>query len=156
MIILPQRPSGYTIFCDDVREEITGKMTFVGVYSGSLVVKALTPLQLPVLCCNVTVALEEQGLPNGGRLEVRKLYEDGTSDLLSVADIPEVLPANVEPSRIIAPSVNANITINVTMRMAPYLVNEEHTVIVSLIVGDDDYRLGGINVLTENPDASEA
>lgn len=38
---------GYTIFCDDIRDEIGGKLTFVGVYSAALIVHTDFPLHLP-------------------------------------------------------------------------------------------------------------
>jgi len=32
------KPTGQTIFCDDIRQEIGGKLTFVGVYSNSMII----------------------------------------------------------------------------------------------------------------------
>lgn len=39
--------SGYTIFCDDVRQEIGGKVTLVGMYAGRLITDI--PVMLPKL-----------------------------------------------------------------------------------------------------------
>lgn len=41
------------IFCDDVRQETSGKLIFVGVYTGMLVVPKL-PTTLPKLCVLLT------------------------------------------------------------------------------------------------------
>jgi hypothetical protein len=38
---------GYTIFCDDVRQELGGKISFIGVYSGTMFVHGEFPLTLP-------------------------------------------------------------------------------------------------------------
>ena len=38
-----------SIYCDDIRQEISGQRTFVGVYSGALFVKSL-PVTLPKFC----------------------------------------------------------------------------------------------------------
>jgi hypothetical protein len=48
MTILPS-PNiyGYTIFCDDVRQELGGKTSFIGVYSGMMLVHGEFPLTLP-------------------------------------------------------------------------------------------------------------
>lgn len=43
-----------TIFCDDIRHEINGKTSFIGVYSGDLFVKTF-PVILPKLCLAVKV-----------------------------------------------------------------------------------------------------
>jgi len=44
-----------TIFCDDIRQEVSGKISYIGVYSGVLFVKAF-PATLPKLCIAVKVA----------------------------------------------------------------------------------------------------
>jgi hypothetical protein len=41
---------GHVIFCDDVRREIDGKLTLVGVYNGNLTVFGGFPAVLPKLC----------------------------------------------------------------------------------------------------------
>jgi hypothetical protein len=41
---------GHVVFCDDVRREIDGKLTLVGVYSGNLTVFGGFPAVLPRLC----------------------------------------------------------------------------------------------------------
>lgn len=41
---------GHVVFCDDVRQEIDGKLTLVGVYNGNLTVFGGFPAVLPRLC----------------------------------------------------------------------------------------------------------
>jgi hypothetical protein len=43
-------PFGYTVFSDDIREEVGEKLTFVGVYTRSMIVNADLPLDLPKFC----------------------------------------------------------------------------------------------------------
>ena len=43
-----------TIFCDDIRHEINGKISYIGVYSSDLIVPSL-PVTLPKLCLSVKV-----------------------------------------------------------------------------------------------------
>lgn len=38
---------GYTIFCDDIRAEVDGKVTYVGAYSGTMFVRGTFPVTLP-------------------------------------------------------------------------------------------------------------
>jgi len=40
-------PIGFTIFCDDIREETGGKTTFVGAYDAVMVIHAAFPTMLP-------------------------------------------------------------------------------------------------------------
>jgi hypothetical protein len=52
-----------TIFCDDIRHEVGGKLSYIGVYSGRLLVPGF-PLSLPKLCVAVrAVAPRAQPLP---------------------------------------------------------------------------------------------
>lgn len=43
-----------TIFCDDIRQEINGKISYIGVYSGYLFVQQF-PVTLPKLCVDIKV-----------------------------------------------------------------------------------------------------
>ena len=43
-----------TIYCDDIRKEVNGKLSYIGVYSGSLYVKKF-PITLPKLALSVKV-----------------------------------------------------------------------------------------------------
>jgi hypothetical protein len=43
-----------TVFCDDIRQEVGGKLSLIGVYSGGLLVSAF-PVTLPKLCLFVRV-----------------------------------------------------------------------------------------------------
>ncbi|OAI06751.1 DUF6941 family protein [Methylomonas methanica] len=43
-----------TIFCDDIRHELGGKLSYIGVYSGRLFLPTF-PLTLPKLCLSINV-----------------------------------------------------------------------------------------------------
>ncbi len=45
----------HTLYCDDVRQEVNGKMTFVGAYQGELNVQRAENTVLPKLCIVVNV-----------------------------------------------------------------------------------------------------
>jgi hypothetical protein len=42
-------PHGFTIFCDDLREEVSGKTTYVGVYQDVMYVFGALPVMVPKL-----------------------------------------------------------------------------------------------------------
>ncbi len=46
-------PIAYTIFCDDLRQEVGNKVSYMGVYQGMMFVPAF-PVALPKLCAAVT------------------------------------------------------------------------------------------------------
>ena len=44
---MAENPSGYTIFCDDIRQELGGKLSYIGVYSSILYLSGGFPATLP-------------------------------------------------------------------------------------------------------------
>jgi hypothetical protein len=56
MVLLPAPDVyGYTIFCDDIRYEIGGKVSFIGSYSGTMILHDVFPAMLPMLAMGVTL-----------------------------------------------------------------------------------------------------
>lgn len=43
-------PYGYTIFCDDIRTEISKKLIFIGVYAGQMSIHRELPWKMPKFC----------------------------------------------------------------------------------------------------------
>lgn len=46
-IIKPSTPSGWSVFCDDVRREENGKWFFIGVYEAEMLISPSFPASLP-------------------------------------------------------------------------------------------------------------
>jgi hypothetical protein len=46
---------GYSIFCDDIRNEAGGKLSFIGCYNGIILISGQFPLVLPNLCVHVHI-----------------------------------------------------------------------------------------------------
>ena len=75
-------------FCDDIREEVGGKLSFMGIYSGDMIVPGF-PVVLPKLCININVVspIDE---PVVELLQV-SLYQDGLdSPILTDGPFPVV------------------------------------------------------------------
>jgi hypothetical protein len=46
---------GYSIFCDDIRNEAGGKLSFIGCYNGVIFISDPFPLVLPKLCVHIHI-----------------------------------------------------------------------------------------------------
>ncbi len=46
---------GYSIFCDDIRNEAGGKLSFIGCYNGVIFISGRFPLVLPKLCVHIHI-----------------------------------------------------------------------------------------------------
>ncbi|MDQ6435531.1 hypothetical protein RB623_15850 [Mesorhizobium sp. LHD-90] len=53
-------PYGVTIFCDDIRSEIGGKHTLVGVYGSNLIIKKAKPAILPLISVAATIVIPNE------------------------------------------------------------------------------------------------
>jgi hypothetical protein len=46
---------GYSIFCDDIRNEVGGKLSFIGCYNAIMFVSGEFPLTLPKFCIHMHI-----------------------------------------------------------------------------------------------------
>lgn len=66
---MESRPA-FCIFCDDVREEVGGKVSMMGTYGSELIVNAPFPYQAPKFCINVYVISAIEDPPKSLRIRV--------------------------------------------------------------------------------------
>jgi hypothetical protein len=105
----------HAIFCDDIRQEIGNKVSFMGCYQGELFVP-FVPLMLPKLCVQVTVATTvERPLK---ALTVR--LDQGTNQLavieISGDELARAIPPATEDKTRLAASVG--------VMLAPFTITE--------------------------------
>lgn len=146
MIINPTAPGGYTVFCDDIRHEITGKTTLVGVYNGQLIVSGSLPVTLPQICAAITLRL----LPPEERVKpIIKIFRSDQEDPLFVceADIEPVEPQLIpERPPHLEPDAVTFMQIGVTALMQGLVINEPCALKVRAFIGDDEVRLGSLQI----------
>lgn len=79
---------GMTIFCDDVREEVGGKKTFVGCYLDVMKFLEPYPVLIPTFVMHATILepFEDANVP----MNVKVIYEklDGQEIVMFDADLP--------------------------------------------------------------------
>jgi len=75
-----------TLFCDDIRHEVGGKLSYIGVYSGGLFVRAF-PVTLPKLCLSVRVITPANAPLRALTLRVLKDEETLQELILDDADL---------------------------------------------------------------------
>jgi hypothetical protein len=80
-IIKRQIPSGYVIFCDDVRQEINGKTIFIGVYHGN---------DMTVLADSWSVTIP--------KLSIVIAYHENIDTFISMNEVRVYLPGEPEDS----------------------------------------------------------
>lgn len=84
-----QTSYGYTIFCDDVRLEIGGKYSLMGVYSGVMYVSGTFPVRLPKFFVSTAILIFPKDLPVK-EMELLIFWPGNEDD--DAPDICEVVP----------------------------------------------------------------
>ncbi|MHB8409003.1 MAG: DUF6941 family protein [Acidiferrobacterales bacterium] len=72
-----------SLFCDDIRHEVGGKLSYIGVYSGVLLVPAF-PAMLPKLCLSVKIVTPADDPLRS--LTLRVLKDDAVLHQIVVSD----------------------------------------------------------------------
>lgn len=72
----------FTIFSDDVRHEISGKTSYIGVYSGKLLAKSF-PTILPKLCITLKITTPAS---NPFKSLTAKIYKD--DEVIATGELP--------------------------------------------------------------------
>jgi hypothetical protein len=154
VIINPNTPSGYTIFCDDIRHEVTGKTTLVGVYNNQLIVTGITPVTIPQICAAITLRI----LPPEKPLNpVIKIFRNDQTDPLFVFEA-DIEPA--ENSLIPAPMPNMEsdsvtfLQIGITAQMQAITIDESCTLRVRAFIENDEVRLGSLQIVVNSVSSS--
>jgi hypothetical protein len=142
-VIYPRLPSGFTIFCDDIRHEVSGKATFVGAYADTMYINGQLPAILPKLAIMIVYREEPQSLePVQVKVFLPGDDYDAPAVVFEFTPEPELIPEQ---------------TGDFLMREARFLwetvgviIKETGQIRVRAFRGDDEIRLGALEV-TLNP-----
>lgn len=95
MLILPTNPSGFSIFCDDIRYELSGKQLLLGVYDSAMMIASPAPAVIPQLCVMTTMRFDDKMLPKQAILKI--IFEDENFVEQDIAVIEMELPVEISP-----------------------------------------------------------
>jgi hypothetical protein len=148
-------PTGFTIFCDDIREEVNGKVSLIGCYGSELIVQGATfPLILPKLGFHVTVRLPT-GTPN---LPFKfMVYLPGDAEdhpsINSETTIPDELfaehrvkPRDPKWEKMMGDGPRVT-SLRQHFVLSPLVINEEGFIRVRVIHGDARIRAGALKII---------
>ena len=153
MIIEPKPPYGYTIFCDDIRQEVNGKTTHVGIYAGEMSIVSEGNAVIPQLCALLVYRdLPDTMLTRPVLYKLIRSSDKGEQVLLEA-------PFNPPPDLKIreAPQIGrqdgTNFTeIRLEAKLAPFIVEESCLLKSRIYVGDDEVLCGALRVILVTPD----
>jgi hypothetical protein len=132
-------PSLRVLFCDDVRQEVGNKLSYLGVYGGNLVVPAF-PTNLVKLCCVFSLNLPSKAAPKSVTF---KLLRD--EDVIFEADMP---PEHIKSLEALAVSGSATqaLTTGTVAQFVSFPITHACALKARAIVDGKEIRGGGIDL----------
>lgn len=147
MITNPTLPYGFAIFCDDVRNEINGKTTFVGTYSQKLFFHGAPPAGLPLLSVCTWYRFAPTEVPLS--LEFRLVYEavSGEETLLQsvIIELPEEKP-EIAPLKVSDEHAQRYLELRHIAQLRDVHFTEPGRLKVRVYDGDREVRIGTLHV----------
>lgn len=148
MIINPSLPGGHVIFCDDIRHEVSGKVTFVGAYSNTMYINGSLPAVLPKLCMGIVYREEPDSLEP---VKIRASMPSDEGDIL-------LAEFEFQPQADMIPPPSDEFTFREARFLfeAPnFIVPHEGKILVRAHRGEDEIRLARLTIVL-NPELTNA
>ncbi len=150
--IAPVTPYGYTIFCDDVRQETGGKTSHMGVYTGKLILNAPLPVSLPKFCLVVYYFERPDESTEPVNLHV---YMPGDAENAPTYNkempIDDVRSQTLEPE---TPGSDPLVNLIAHLTITPFALTSEGRIRVRAYRGDLEVRLGTLTVIAGQAEES--
>ncbi|MDN4052523.1 hypothetical protein QPK32_05510 [Massilia sp. YIM B02763] len=138
-------PYIHAIFCDDVRTEIGGKLSLMGIYQGSLQISAAAfPVVIPKIC-----AVVEARTPATSPLEKLHIKVLLDETILAEEDFSSDQLASLKSD-----DTSQYATAGIIFSIQPFVVSKSGILRVRAETADGEIGVGGIKVnlsSTENP-----
>jgi len=143
-------PYGITIFCDDIREELNGKISLIGCYGPDLQFFGNAPVVLPKLAFHIIVRLPcDKPIPPLKLIVFFPGDKDEQPTMLVELPVPENLKqepeSGLEPNVLIPDGMRTYI-LRQHFILSPVQITQEGFIRVRLMYGDDKIRLGVLKV----------
>lgn len=146
MKIGPALPQGSVIFCDDIRQEIGGKRSIMGMYDAEMSFTDNPPYILPTFCALITWKWDMTVPPSSIKFALFKDVEAVTEELFSAeVELPEPPPIEFHPnaSDPDAPRVGQ---MQFVAKFAGFQLDANCILRMRAFIGDDEHRIGGLRI----------
>ena len=135
----------HAIFCDDIRQEVGGKTTMVGIYTGQLAASEI-PCVLPKICLALSLVTPKgrnfEKITVAGNFNDVEIFKMG----LSKHQIEEIMahaPDRAEPASFF--------TVQLMAILSPFQVERPGKLTVSVIADGEKLDCGGLEITLAPP-----
>ena len=147
-------PTGWVTFCDDVRHEVGGKRSLIGIYSNVMYVNASFPVTLPKFAIVVSWLDRIEGAANARKIIVN-LPGDKPEEASISVDLPphDTLQHSLPTKNALGEPASETI-MNFELITSPIEIKEPGKIRVAVLVDDKEIELG--KLLVTNPTAAQS
>ena len=132
---MPQSWMAHCIFCEDVREEIGGQRSLVGIFSGNdIILRAIPPVTIPKLSFVIYVIADIGTLPD--HAQVRILAPQGREICRTDFDLASGAP----------PAEATSSVTSMVLTLVGVLIEEAGPIDVVLTLGTEHRHIGALMV----------
>jgi hypothetical protein len=146
-VITPKTPYGYTIFCDDLRQEANGKLIYIGVYMNEMIIFGAAPMLLPTFVAATTY--RERPGESDAPVKI-KMFVPGSDAAAAELDLPVASMRSTQ----FAPETEGEdrmYSVLIPIRSSPIVLRQEGLIKIRAYRGDHEIRLGALLVRFQAP-----
>jgi hypothetical protein len=153
LIIQPAIPGGHVVFCDEVRQEMSGKLLYIGVYNADMVIAGPAPAFLGQLCGVVSLRLPT--VETDTKLVLKMLQSGRSEPLVEIEG--ELNAADVTAISSTRPMIDDQPETKTIAQMFSVImaqnieINQDCVLRIKAYIGDDEVRLGALRVRIAEP-----
>ncbi len=151
MIVGPDLPGGYVIFCDDIRLEEGGKKSFMGVYNGEMIFPVVAPALMSNFCASVVFQFSKDQEGKSVKVLMHKDTDVRVTMFEASVDLPQFQDDRELESKLEAKGPDIRNAI-FDIRMPGISFEEDCILRVRASVDDVTYRLGALAVAFRPPE----
>jgi hypothetical protein len=143
-------PTGFCVFCEDIRQEINGKQSYIGVFVGSeLKVLGVLPASIGKFSIQATF---RQRVTDGLEPITLEVHLPGDDDDKPTARIDAPIEDLAAQLPAAAPDVDDPfLEVAIGFQFNPLAITQEGRITVSAIKSGKRYRIGSLRVISEPP-----
>lgn len=132
-----------SVFCDDIRQELGGKLTYVGVYTGALLTQSF-PLVLPKFFVGVSL-LTSHPVP-AGPVDIRLLLDDALIAERQI-DLSMLIASGVAERKPFEPLGTDQVEVlNTFFVFAPLQIERPATMRIRASIGGEELKALGLKI----------
>lgn len=135
-------PYGTTIFCDDIRDELGGKKTYVGVYSGNLILEGGFPAAIPQFAFAITYF---EPLEMSDEDVILRIFLPGSSEMAAV-EIPLPVKDARKNIRMLNDPDSNIVGVSAGFKISPLVLENEGKILVRAFRGTSEIKMGALRV----------